>query len=43
MPEHKHLPGTARRFDSGRVTLHDVAEELWDMIAERATADGAEG
>lgn len=41
MPDHKHLPGGEdRRFDSGRVTLHEVAVELWDEISERDTLDG---
>lgn len=35
MPEHKHVAGTERRFEAGRVTLHDVADELWQHIAER--------
>jgi hypothetical protein len=37
MPQHKHVAGSDRRFPTDRMTLHEVAEELWDVMQERAT------
>lgn len=35
MPHHRHVAGNERRIPSHRVTLHDVAEELWSIVADR--------
>lgn len=37
MPEHKHVPPDDRRVMAGRVTLQDVVDELWPIIAVRDT------
>lgn len=34
MPHHKHEAGRERRMPCKRVTLHDVAKELWVLIEE---------
>jgi hypothetical protein len=34
MPEHKHLPDGSR-IPCSRVSIHDVAEEMWDELAKR--------
>src|SRR5690348_6484936 len=34
MPHHKHVAGSERRIECDRVTLDDVAEELWAYLAE---------
>lgn len=39
MPEHKHVAGSDRRFPCGRVTLHDVADEFWAVLADRAPVE----
>jgi hypothetical protein len=35
MPHHRHVAGSERRIASNRVTLHDVAEELWSIVSDR--------
>jgi hypothetical protein len=42
MPEHKHLSPSGRPFTWGRVTLQDVADELWDAVAQREEEESEE-
>lgn len=32
MPEHVHVPGSDRRRPSGSVTLHEIADKIWEHL-----------